>query len=103
MKLKLHWTEKYEVVREFPSFVLDSQKFPELEMEMLQVYNAGSLDERESALGQLEYKMHQTTTGQRGETIFQMIGPYEKEKYDQSVVHTLNDEDCGFFSLTEEE
>ena len=44
MKLKLHWAEKYEVVREFPSFVLDSKKFPELELEMLQVYNAGSLE-----------------------------------------------------------
>jgi hypothetical protein len=47
--------------------------------------------------------MHQTTAGERGETIFQMIGPHEKEKYDQSVIHTVNDEDCGFFRLTEEE
>ena len=101
MKLKLHWAEKYEVVREFPSFVLDSKKFPELELEMLQVYNAGSLDERDSALDQLEYKMHHTETGERGETIFQMVGPYEKDKYDQSVVHTLDDESNGCFRLDE--
>ncbi len=59
MKLRVHWAEKYEVVREFPSFVLDSNDFPELEMEMLQVHSAGSANERNQALDALEYKMHQ--------------------------------------------
>ena len=53
MKLRLHWAEKYEVVREFPSFELDSEHFPELELEMLQVHNAGSAPERMQALDAL--------------------------------------------------
>ena len=50
MKLRLHWAERYEVVREFPSFELDSEEFPELELEMLQVHNAKSQQERNIAL-----------------------------------------------------
>ena len=53
MKLRVNWVEKYEVVREFPSFELDSTDFPELELEMLQVYNAGSAPERTQALDAL--------------------------------------------------
>ena len=64
MKIRLHWSEKYEMVREYPSFELDSQ-----------VYNAGSAPEREQALGGLEYKMRMTEVHDRGETIFQMFGP----------------------------
>ena len=75
MKLRLHWSEKYQMVREYPSFELDSQEFPELELELLQVYNAGSAPEREQALGGLEYKMRMTEVHDRGETIFQMFGP----------------------------
>ena len=101
MKLRLHWAEKYEVVREFPSFVLDSQDFPELELEMLQVHNAGSLDERTIALDALEYKMHQTQID-GGETIFEMFGPYDHDKFDQSRVYSISDE-MGSFALTEEE
>tara|TARA_Y100000592_G_scaffold99666_1_gene176568 strand:+ start:673 stop:978 length:306 start_codon:yes stop_codon:yes gene_type:complete len=101
MKLRLHWAEKYEVVREFPSFVLDSQDFPELELEMLQVHNAGSLDERTTALDALEYKMHQTQID-GGETIFEMFGPYDHDKFDQSRVYSISDE-MGSFALTEEE
>jgi hypothetical protein len=76
MKMRLHWQEKYEVVREYPAFELDSEQFPELELEMLQVYNAGSLDERSEALGNLEHKMHHTKDNKRGETIFEMLGPF---------------------------
>jgi hypothetical protein len=76
MKLRLHWTERFEVVREYPTFELDSAKHPELELEMLNVYSAGTPIQQEQALADLEYKMHHTEDSQRGETIFQMIGPY---------------------------
>ncbi len=101
MKLRLHWAEQYEVVREYPPFEIDSQQFPELELEMLQVHNAGSTKDRNSALADLEHKMHNTMTD-RGETIFSMVEPYHG-KYDQSVVHSVGDEDAGFLQLTEDE
>jgi hypothetical protein len=101
MKLRLHWAEKYEVVREFPSFELSSKEYPELELEMLQVHNAGSVQDRNIALADLEYKMRHTTT-ERGEAIFSMVEPYISDT-DQAVVHTVGDEDCGFFQLTEDE
>lgn len=100
MKMNLRWTEHCEVVREFPEFVLDSEKFPELELEMLQVHNAGSLQERSSALDNLEYKMHHTET-ERGETIFQMVGPHEREKYMDSIVYPITEE-VGSLQLVEE-
>lgn len=101
MKLKLHWTEKYEVVREYPSFVIDSEVFPELELEMLQVHNAGSVAERSQALDALEYKMHQTQP-EGGETVFEMLGPYDHDKFEMSQVHMVSDE-IGSFALTDEE
>tara|TARA_A100001515_G_scaffold84417_1_gene67005 strand:- start:2009 stop:2317 length:309 start_codon:yes stop_codon:yes gene_type:complete len=100
MKLRVNWAEKYEVVREFPSFVLDSNEFPELELEMLQVYNAGSAPERSQALDALEYKMHQTQP-EGGETIFEMLGPYDHDKFEMSEVHMVGDE-IGSLVLTEE-
>ena len=101
MKLRLHWAEKYEVVREFPTFEIDSQEYPELELEMLKVHNASTISERDIALADLEYKMRHTTT-ERGEVIFSMVEPYICDT-DQAVVHTIGDEDCGFFQITEEE
>ena len=101
MKLRLHWAEKYEVVRAYPSFELDSEEFPELELEMMKVYNASTASERDIALADLEHKMRHTTT-ERGEVIFSMVEPFVCAS-DQAVVHTLNDEDCGCFQLTEEE
>lgn len=100
MKLRLHWAERYEVVREYPSFEIDSKDFPELELEMLQVHNAGSAPERLQALDALEYKMHQTQPG-GGETIFEMFGPHDHNKFKQSEVRPLGDE-VGSFALTEE-
>ena len=100
MKLRLHWAEQYEVVREYPSFELDSKEFPELELEMAQVHSAGSLQDRIIALAGLEHKMHNTKTD-RGETIFSMVQPYQG-KHDQSVIYNVGDEDCGCFQLTEE-
>ena len=101
MKLRIHWAEKYEVVREYPSFELDSEEFPELELEMIQVHSAGSLKQRAQALDALEYKMHQTQ-GQGGETIFDMFGPYDHNKFKQSKVHGLTDA-IGSLVLAEEQ
>ena len=101
MKLRLHWSEKYEVVREFPTFEIDSEQYPELELEMLKVYNASSVTDRDIALADLEYKMRNTTT-ERGEVIFSMVEPYICDN-DQAVVHTIGDEECGCFQLTEDE
>jgi hypothetical protein len=101
MKLRLHWAERYEVVREFPTFELDSKEYPELELEMLQVHNAGSLQDRNIALADLEYKMRHTPT-ERGEAIFSMVEPYTSDT-NQAVVHTIGDEDCGSFQVTEDE
>ncbi len=78
MKLRLHWAERYEVVREFPTFELDSKEYPELELEMLQVHNAGSLQDRNIALADLEYKLRHTPT-ERGEAIFSMVEPYTSD------------------------
>ena len=101
MKLRVNWAEKYEVIREFPSFVLDSNDFPELEMEMLQVHSAGSANERNQALDALEYKMHQVQP-EGGETIFEMFGPYDHDKFEMSEVHMVGEE-IGSLVLTEEE
>jgi|TARA_R110000851_G_scaffold200220_3_gene351377 hypothetical protein len=98
MKLKLHWAQRYETIREYPPFELDSNNYPELEMEMLDVYNAGSLEQQKQALDSLEYKMHHTTSGERGETIFEMIGPWEDFSNSQTYDSV---EDEGFLSLTE--
>ena len=99
MKLRLHWTEKYEMVREYPTFELDSEKLPELEMEMLQVFNAGSYSAQSEALAALEYKMHHTELPERGETIFEMVGPHSG--FGESVVYPISDEE-GFLNLTGE-
>ena len=101
MKLRLHWAEKFEVVREYPSLEIDSEEFPELELEMLQVHSAGSAQERLQALDALEYKMHQTQSD-GGETIFEMFGPYDPDKFKKSELHTVSDE-VGSFVLTEED
>ena len=99
MKLKLHWTERYETVREFPPFELDSEQFPELEMQMLAVHNAGSLGQQQEALQQLEYGMNNVVT-ERGETIMQMVGPW-KEVEKSSTYQSVADE--GFLKLVGDE
>mgnify|MGYP003981083955 CR=1 FL=1 len=100
MKLRLHWAEKYETVREYPSFELDSQEYPELELEMTQVFSAETSQARDIALADLEHKMNVTQT-ERGETIFSMVSPSRDR--DESVVYNVSDEDCGCFQVTEEE
>ena len=100
MKLRLHWAERFETVRVYPSFEIDSQDFPELELEMLEVHGAGSINQRAKALDALEYKMHQIQP-EGGETIFEMFGPCDHDKYKQSEIHTITD-DGGAFVLTED-
>ena len=102
MKLKLHWQEKYEVVREFPSFELCTEKYPELELEILDVYNARTAEEQARALDGLEYKMHQTKTGDRGETIFEMVEPYSFDLYQDAKVYPITEE-IGSLVVTKEE
>lgn len=99
MELRLHWSERSEMVREYPSFTITSEKYPELELELEQVYRAQSEHEQREALDNLEYKMHHTQTGERGETIFEMVGPYNS--YDESVVYPTT-EDAGSFRITRE-
>lgn len=101
MKLKIHWAERCETLRVYPSFELDSEEFPELELEMLQVHNAGSIEQQQQALDALEYKMHQIQP-EGGETIFEMFGPYDPDKFRMSEVHTVGDE-IGSLALTEGE
>jgi hypothetical protein len=67
---------------------------------MLQVHNAGSLEQRMQALDALEYKMHQTQP-EGGETIFEMVGPYDSDKYKMSEIHVVDE--IGSFELAEEE
>lgn len=102
MKMRLHWAEKYHTVREYPSFEIDSERFPELEVEMVQVHSAGSISARNMALADLEYKMHQVQVD-GGESIFEMFGPHDPERYHESTLYTVEDEDCGSIQLTEEE
>ena len=100
MKLRLHWIEKCEMLRRYPSFELDSEKYPELELEMVQVHNAGSLKQQTEALHNLETKLNNTT--QRGETIMSLFGPWENEEetFSPSYPPVLNE---GFLMVSEED
>jgi hypothetical protein len=100
MKLRLHWSERSEVVREYPSFTITSEQFPELELELADVYRARTEQEQREALDNLEYKMHHTQAGERGETIFEMVGPHDS--YGESIVYPIV-EPAGSFRITEGE
>ena len=99
MKLKFHWSDQCQAIRTFPTFELDSEKFPQLELEMLQVYNAGSLNDRERALNALATKMQGTPATSRGETIFSMVAPAPED--DVQTEFVLNDNDQPFLVLAE--
>lgn len=99
MKLKFHWSEQCQAIRTFPPFELDSEQFPELELEMLQVYNAGSLSDRDRALSALATKMQDTPGTSRGETIFSMVAPAPEDEVQTEFV--LNDNDHPLLVLTE--
>jgi hypothetical protein len=100
MKLRLHWAEKWEVVREYPAFDLDSHQFPELEKEMVDVFNAGSAQQQHAALADLEYKMHQTPASDRGETIFEMMGPHDS--FSEAHTYPVTDQ-LGFLTMVTEQ
>ena len=85
MKLKLHWQEKYEVVREFPSFELSNEEYTELELEIMDIYNARS-----------------TETGDRAEPIFEMVEPYSFDLYQDAKVYPITEE-IGSLVITSEE
>ncbi len=87
MKIRLCWQEKFEVAREYPGFILDTQKFPELELEIQNIYEAQDQEARNNALDDLEYKMNHTE--QRGETIMEIVGPWNE--YDKSSVFPISD------------
>jgi hypothetical protein len=95
MKLKLHWSEKFEVVTEYPQFTLDAEEFPELELEIQQVWAAPDKGTQEKALADLEYKMHHTE--KRGETIMQIVGPWND--FDKAQVSSLTEEE-GFLKMS---
>jgi hypothetical protein len=101
MKLRLHWAERFNVVRTYPSFELDSEQFPELELEMLQVYNAGSLGEREQALGHLENKMHHTECEERGETIFSLVAPQQGDEFTTEFLTPEAGDETGTLLVSE--
>jgi|TARA_R110000822_G_scaffold9219_1_gene35942 hypothetical protein len=102
MKLHLCWTEKYEVIRRYPPVEISSQKFPELELELLDVYNSHTSEEQSTAIEKLQYKMRHTKTGGRGETIFEMVEPYSSDLYKESVVYPDNN-DTGTFKMFKED
>ena len=63
MKIKLYGVEKAEVVKKYNPFTLDSQEFPQLELEISKVIEAsaeGSTLKTESALEDLYIKMYDT-------------------------------------------
>lgn len=99
MKLHLCWSEKYEVIREYPPVEIDSKKFPELELELQDAYNSQTQQDQQKALDNLEYKMRQTEVGERGETIFEMVEPYGHDLYQESVVYPLE----GGFKMFEKD
>lgn len=85
MKVRLHWSEKFEVTRKFPVIELDTTEFPQLELEIQNVHEAANDPQQlEKALEDLEYKMHHThvagsvennSTG-RGETVMDLVNPF---------------------------
>jgi hypothetical protein len=101
MKLRLHWAEKFNVVRTYPSFELDSERYPELELEMLQVYNAGSLGERERALNHLENKMQNTQCPERGETVFSLVQPQQGDEFTTEFLTPEAGDDVGSLLVSE--
>jgi hypothetical protein len=63
MKLKLYGLETYAVAKKYPPFVLDSQQYPQLELEMQAVARAdhiGNTEKTQNALEELYIKMYDT-------------------------------------------
>ena len=102
MKLRLCWTEKYEVIRQYPPVEIDSQKFPQLELELFDVYNSHTSEEQSTAIENLQDKIRHIKTGKGGETIVEMVEPYSSDIYKESIVYPDNNSP-GVFKMFEEE
>ena len=91
MRIKVYGTKVYEVCTEYRPFVIDSNDFPELEMELEAVAEAsfmGDQPNERQALENLYAKMHDTRVKgstsqdetQRGETIMSFLGALEEDR-----------------------
>ena len=61
MKIRLHWTEEYQTVRKYPAFTLDTKEYPQLELEVQNIYDAYTTGtDMKGSLGTLMEKMHNT-------------------------------------------
>jgi len=96
MELHLRWAEKFEVVREYPTFSLSTERFPELELEIQKVLDAPHPAARQEALDDLEYKMHHTE--ERGETIMEIVGP--RDHFADAKISPTTDEE-GFLKIAD--
>lgn len=99
MKISLQWVETCVVttVREFPNFILDTEEFPELELEIQRIYDARDSITRGDALVDLEYKMHEG--GSRGETIIDIVTSRD-ETGDVNIFSVAGEEE-GFLRIAE--
>lgn len=104
MKLKLYGMEVYEVAKKYPPFTLDSQEYPELELEMQAIAEADYMGNREAtanALEELYIKMYDTPTkgsygdGSYTSDIMTTVAPFDghdeaTENYsDETIVFKL--------------
>ena len=90
MKIRIRGTETFKVEKMFEPITLDSEQFPELQLEIEAVAEAnfmGNTTEEERALESLYAKMHDTTPkgsfhneSQRGESVMSLLGPFETEQ-----------------------
>jgi hypothetical protein len=97
MKLHLQWVEKFEMVREYPTFTLTAQEYPELELEIQRVYDAEDTTQGEAALADLKHKMGHST--HRGETIIDFINPWDQ--YAEAEVYVVPGEAEGFLKISD--
>ena len=104
MKLKLYGMEVYEVAKKYPPFTLDSQEYPELELEMHAIAEADCMGNREAmanALEELYVKMYDTPTkGSFGDDsytsdIMSVVAPFDghdeatKDYGDETIIFKL--------------
>tara|TARA_R100000008_G_C3524889_1_gene136042 strand:- start:273 stop:623 length:351 start_codon:yes stop_codon:yes gene_type:complete len=104
MKLKLYGLEVYEVAKKYPEFTLDSEKFPELELEMEAVAEADRMGDRvatQYALEELYIKMYDTEVKgswgdeNHGLDIMSLVGPFDPKDPD-TISEDYSDESAMF-------
>jgi hypothetical protein len=91
MKIKVYGTETYEVCNKYKPFILDTQDFPELQLEIEAVAEASFMGDKQgekNALEELYIKMYETSIKgslTTSETIMSALGPFDGEpQEDQS-------------------